>query len=476
VNLLTLPPLGWAEMAATRELTPERSPDTPRNSNPVMELKTESADQVAGNPDESKELIEFRPSSAKSVVLATESMQADIGEHLKGLSLSHGAEAASSQLKTMYDSIVNNDIADKNCEAVCKAMTEMSEKLIENIDVTGTEEEFASNLRKLEMIRTQCEVERNRAVAAFKQGVEGRLASIKDTSNTYLEVCSATAERTMDMYLKKVQTLVAAEDLVMNHEFKKHGLMIEARAKVFNQDMSEQERHLKMEHQKEEHALDTEKKKEEAAHEKELKALEAARQKAAHEAEKQKQKDEADHAKQMRALEAQQQKDAKDAEKQRKKDEDDHAKHMRALEAQRAKEEADAEKRMKKDEEEAAKEKHALAKQAEKDAAEIEKQLRKEKAADEKAQRSAALEATKAQAELDKLIKKGQLDDAVHARLRTELAEQMDLYKIEYDMARTAMQAAIQKGRACTMTPTPPRIDFTAHKVIPGNVAWCLKS
>merc|ERR1712242_277269 len=122
----------------------------------------------------------------------------------------------------------------------------------------------------------------------------------------------------------------------------------------------------------------------------------------------------------------------------------EHKRKLEKIEQQRAKDEAEAKKNMDKLQQEAAKELQA----AERDK-------------------------VKMKSELDKQLNKGKLDREKHDILMEELEKQMTNYKIEFDMAKTAMEAAIREGRTCTMNQNPPYIK--GDQVVQGHVTWRLK-
>merc|ERR1712010_330340 len=96
----------------------------------------------------------------------------------------------------------------------------------------------------------------------------------------------------------------------------------------------------------------------------------------------------------------------------------------------------------------------------------------REEAAHQKAKLAQEREAQKEKDKLDKLKSKQQLDASTHEMLVKELKEQNESYKLEYDLAREAMQNAIAQGRKCTMSQNPPCIDLAAAKVTRGWVKW----
>merc|ERR1719362_1206472 len=307
--------------------------------------------------------------------------------------------------------------------------------------------------------------------------MEGRVATISHATDAWRLECEKTAKTVMDLFVLKVEKLVKAEGLVMDHQFRQHQLMVEARAAEFNQHMNEEERTLAFKKATVETKLDLERKANENANAQMLQADEVKKQTETTKLDLEDLKAKKDHEKELRALNRQSEKDEMEAKKRRAKDEDDHKKRLMEgekqkkqndaaeIEKQKQKDAAEIEKQRKKQEKEAAEEekRNEIA---------IKKEQMREEAAHQKAKLAQEREAQKEKDRLDKLKGKQQLDASTHEMLVKELKEQNESYKLEYDLAREAMQNAIARGRKCTMSQTPPCIDLAAAKVTRGWVKW----
>merc|ERR1712032_483849 len=343
-------------------------------------------------------------------------------------------------------------------------------------------------------VREECEKERKASIDHYRAEMEGRVATISHATDAWRLECEKTAKTVMDLFVLKVEKLVKAEGLVMDHQFRQHQLMVEARAAEFNQHMNEEERTLAFKKATVETKLDLERKANENANAQMLQADEVKKQTETTKLDLEDLKAKKDHEKELRALNRQSEKDEMEAKKRRAKDEDDHKKRLMEVEKQKKQDEKEHEKQVKEIEKQKQKDAAEIEKQKQKDAAEIEKQREKqekeaaeeakrneiaikkeqmrEEAAHQKAKLAQEREAQKEKDRLDKLKGKQQLDASTHEMLVKELKEQNESYKLEYDLAREAMQNAIGQGRKCTMSQNPPCIDLAAAKVTRGWVKW----
>jgi len=461
------------------------------------------------------ELGKFRPSSAQSVIQAAEASRSDIDTHMKNLSINGAITKAEEKLESVFDAIMETDVNREQLAQFEKLTFVTQERIVQAIDVNCSPEEFRAQMSKVAMVREECEKERKASIDHYRAEMEGRVATISHATDAWRLECEKTAKTVMDLFVLKVEKLVKAEGLVMDHQFRQHQLMVEARAAEFNQHMNEEERTLAFKKATVETKLDLERKANENANAQMLQADEVKKQTETTKLDLEDLKAKKDHDKELRALNRQSEKDEMEAKKRRAKDEDDHKKRLMEVEKQKKQDERDHEKQVKKIEEERKKQdkehekqvkeiekqkqKDAaeIEKQKQKDAAEIEKQRKKqekeaaeeakrneiaikkeqmrEEAAHQKAKLAQEREAQKEKDKLDKLKSKQQLDASTHEMLVKELKEQNESYKLEYDLAREAMQNAIAQGRKCTMSQNPPCIDLAATKVIRGWVKWELQ-
>merc|ERR1712032_337214 len=417
----------------------------------------------------------------------------------KNLSINGAITKAEEKLESVFDAIMETDVNREQLAQFEKLTFVTQERIVQAIDVNCSPEEFRAQMSKVAMVREECEKERKASIDHYTAEMEGRVATISHATDAWRLECEKTAKTVMDLFVLKVEKLVKAEGLVMDHQFRQHQLMVEARAAEFNQHMNEEERTLAFKKATVETKLDLERKANENANAQMLQADEVKKQTETTKLDLEDLKAKKDHEKELRALNRQSEKDEMEAKKRRAKDEDDHKKRLMEVEKQKQKDAAEIEKQKQKDaaeiekqrkkqEKEAAeieKQKHAAEiekqrKKQEKEAAEeakrneiaIKKEQMREEAAHQKAKLAQEREAQKEKDRLDKLKGKQQLDASTHEMLVKELKEQNESYKLEYDLAREAMQNAIAQGRKCTMSQNPPCIDLAAAKVTRGWVKW----
>jgi len=434
---------------------------------------------------------------------------------MKNMSLTGAIQKAEDKLDVVFDAIVTTDVNRAQLAQFEKLTFEMQEKIVEAIDVNCSPEEFRAQMSKIAMVREECEKERKASIDHYRAEMQGRLATISDATDAWRLECEKVAKTSMDIFVNKVEAMVKAEGLVMDHQFRQYKLMVDARAAEFNHHMIEEERTLAFKKSTVETKLDLERKANENANAQMLQADEVKKQTETTKLDLEDLKAKKDHDKELRALNRQSEKDEMEAKKQRAKDENDHQRQVLEVEKQKKQDEREHDKQVKKIEEERKKddkehEKQVkeiekqkqkdvaeIEKQKQKDAAEIEKQRKRqekeaveeekrndtatkkekmrEEAAHQKAKWAQEREAQKEKDKLDKLKSKQQLDASTHEMLVKELKEQNRSYKLEYDLAREAMQNAIAQGRKCTMSQNPPCIDLAATKVIRGWVKWELQ-
>lgn len=410
------------------------------------------------------ELAKFRPSSAKSMVEAADSSRSDIDKNLNSMHLTAALKAAEAKLGDVFDSVLNTNINNEQVAKFEKLTFENTEKIMEAIDVDCSPEEFKEQMSKVAILREACQKERETAIQHYRAEMQGRVATISEATGAWRSECEKTSKTVMDIFVTKVEAMVKAEGLVMDHQFRQHQLMVEAREAEFNQHMTEEHRTLELKVSTVVAKLDLERMTNENANEQKLRADELKKQTETTKLDLEDLKAKKDHDNELRALNRQREKDATEANKQRAKDQDDHQRQLMEVEKQKKQDEREHEKQVKE-----------IKKQKQKDAAEIEKEQTREKAAHEKEKKAQEREAQKEKDKLDKLKNKQKLDESTYEMLVKDLKESKKSYKLEYDLAREAMQNAIAKGRKCTMSQRPPCIDFEAGKVIQGWVKWQLE-
>merc|ERR1711953_504129 len=69
------------------------------------------------------------------------------------------------------------------------------------------------------------------AVKKFSQEINLRLAALSNAAEKWQDACDVTAQREMERFYQKVETIVRAENLVMQHEFNYHDLKVKAMEK-----------------------------------------------------------------------------------------------------------------------------------------------------------------------------------------------------------------------------------------------------
>merc|ERR1712032_1352272 len=394
----------------------------------------------------------------------------------KNLSINGAITKAEEKLESVFDAIMETDVNREQLAQFEKLTFVTQERIVQAIDVNCSPEEFRAQMSKVAMVREECEKERKASIDHYRAEMEGRVATISHATDAWRLECEKTAKTVMDLFVLKVEKLVKAEGLVMDHQFRQHQLMVEARAAEFNQHMNEEERTLAFKKATVETKLDLERKANENANAQMLQADEVKKQTETTKLDLEDLKAKKDHEKELRALNRQSEKDEMEAKKRRAKDEDDHKKRLMEVEKQKKQDERDHEKQVKKIEEERKKQdkehKKEAAEEAKRNEIAIKKEQMREEAAHQKAKLAQEREAQKEKDRLDKLKGKQQLDASTHEMVVKELKEQNESYKLEYDLAREAMQNAIAQGRKCTMSQNPPCIDLAAAKVTRGWVKW----
>merc|ERR1712032_1527575 len=276
----------------------------------------------------------------------------------KNLSINGAITKAEEKLESVFDAIMETDVNREQLAQFEKLTFVTQERIVQAIDVNCSPEEFRAQMSKVAMVREECEKERKASIDHYRAEMEGRVATISHATDAWRLECEKTAKTVMDLFVLKVEKLVKAEGLVMDHQFRQHQLMVEARAAEFNQHMNEEERTLAF------------KKANENANAQMLQADEVKKQTETTKLDLEDLKAKKDHEKELRALNRQSEKDEMEAKKRRAKDEDDHKKRLMEVEKQKKQDERDHEKQVKKIEEERKKQD----KEHEKQVKEIEKQ------------------------------------------------------------------------------------------------------